>query len=669
MLLGLAFILVAALGVPILYEWARLDRLAEMAALFAGADVRSAPSTTPPTDFPASHLKRVAHLGGEIATLAAADGRLYVGRGNELVVLDARDPGRVRRLGGAVLHGRVRDIAVSGTIAHVADENGGLVLVDVSDAAAPRVIGGFGYLGAVKSLALAGHHAYLAAGFAGIQTIDVENPSTPRPTDLDEHRRHPSDASFSPRLVRAAGKLLYVADDEYRLRLLDLADPARPRPIAAIDDRALQLKSLLAVDGTRALMAGAGADGGPILIDASDAAHPVSRRLALPGPIDPFAAALRGGLAYLGSDEGLTILDLGEASRPVLRSFLPLGAVSTLALDGNRLWVGTRAGAVVAVDISDAARPRKLGRQEEPPYPLDVAVSGRYGYLVDYLGDLDVLDLADPTEPLVVSRLRLDPGQLRAVAVDGRYGCVLTYRALFALDLADPVKPRLGAARGIDGLLWNSRLFVVAGHVVTPLADGYAAYDPRADGTPRRVALPSAVAGRVVDMAVAGATAFIVTVTGTTPETTRYALTRLDVSELSRPRFVASLSLDAAHVSTMAVAGSTVVLGVHEKGPARETTPYGLRFFDASDPTAIKPLGFVETFDPAWLAVDGGTLYAVDIAGTIEAFGMTDPARPQRKGFYGDSKTKLTHIGRLTVANGVLLAMTGDRGLLVLRAD
>ena len=161
--------------------------------------------------------------------------------------------------------GVIAKVVVSGTLAYVADNNGGLRIVDVSDPANPREIGA--WRGTAFCVAVAGQYAYVGEG-QGMHVIDVSNPASPQHTGFIDTVRgvyglaaaghyayvgatrnigdyhiglwvmdvsdpaHPQVTGHVPDVrpfgVAVAGNYAYIADDSIGLRIIDIADPAHP---------------------------------------------------------------------------------------------------------------------------------------------------------------------------------------------------------------------------------------------------------------------------------------------------------------------------------------------------------------------------------------------------------------------------------------------------------
>ncbi len=106
----------------------------------------------------------------------------YIGAGPRLLVLDVSDPASPTLFGQSeILSYLVRDVAVVGGYAYVADgSGGGLQIIHVADPAHPTQIGSYDTPGTARRLAVAGGYAYVADGSAGgLRIIDISDPANP----------------------------------------------------------------------------------------------------------------------------------------------------------------------------------------------------------------------------------------------------------------------------------------------------------------------------------------------------------------------------------------------------------------------------------------------------------------------------------------------------------
>src|SRR3990172_2867887 len=131
------------------------------------------------------HVQLVSQLGGTTYTVAVQGNYAYFGVGPRLVILDIGNPASPALVGQTgVLPGAVRDVALAGNYAYLADYYGGLRIIDISNPAAPSETGFYGTPGEAWGVAVAGSYAYIAAGDSGLRIIDVSNPAAPRQTGV-----------------------------------------------------------------------------------------------------------------------------------------------------------------------------------------------------------------------------------------------------------------------------------------------------------------------------------------------------------------------------------------------------------------------------------------------------------------------------------------------------
>ncbi len=150
-----------------------------------------------------------------------------------LQVIDVSNPALPRRVGTCRLTGKVdwwaQGLIVSGAQAYVATD-GGLEVVEVTDPTAPRTVGWFPMTGQLRDVAVSGEHAFLADGATdgGLVVVRIVDP-----TDLQAVAEYPTGGPAYQ--VAVSGQYAFVTTFTPepvaggRLLVLDISDPASPR--------------------------------------------------------------------------------------------------------------------------------------------------------------------------------------------------------------------------------------------------------------------------------------------------------------------------------------------------------------------------------------------------------------------------------------------------------
>jgi len=432
-------------------------------------------------------------VGVPVAAYRLRDGSSYQGPGYR--VFDVSDPGSPRDLGilnEALENGRrsIDRLAIRGSIAYALD-HGGLSVYDVSDPLDTALVGRID-LGTLSGLS----SSRLAVGIdrvwvvnppadASIVVVDVADPSAPTvraslisPTPF--YRRNGA---------VPVGDRLVLARQLGGYSLLDTSDPAVPdlsvpfAPFGYVTGTALLGDRLLVALPERGLG----------VVDVADAAAPVV--LALAG-VDATRVVVRDGYAYtvapgtLAVPARLDVYDLADLDRPVLaRTLAPAASASTLALDGDRLYVGGTA--LEVYDVAEPSAPALLGAMTLTDGAMDLVVANGFAHVSDSSARLITVDATDPATPRETARLTL-PDWTAGIALDGDRLLVATQRrGLVVIDATNSALPVLEL--NVPDLGWLHDVAVSDGHVWVATGVSLVAID-RADlGDPDRwttVALP-----------------------------------------------------------------------------------------------------------------------------------------------------------------------------------
>jgi hypothetical protein len=331
-----------------------------------------------------------------------------------------------------------RRVEVLSSYAYVADGRGGLRVIDVSMPTAPFTVMTVPTSSWVRDVALNDRLAIIAESDTGLRVFDILDPG------------HPSQIGafgvYGPNRVRLAGSTAHmVANGTYYA--LDISDPTQPVLLGTLNLTAtINGITDLAVEGG---LAGLADDNfGFHVIDVSNGVAARSRyQIALPGTAWDIAA--QGQLAFLACFARLCIVDVSDPSgmRVVGDLDVPDG-VEKIAVSGNLVSLASRYSQLHTIDATDPTRPVLRSTLDLPSYANDVALRDGIAYVTgeDYesgTGILTIVDLREPSAPVILSVLTT-PGPLHGVALQGPYAIVIDYETgVILVDIADPTAPIL----------------------------------------------------------------------------------------------------------------------------------------------------------------------------------------------------------------------------------
>jgi len=234
--------------------------------------------------------------------------------------------------------------------------------------------------------------AYVACGSAGIALIDVGDPAAPKPLAL-------IDTPGSALRLSVAGNLLAVADGALGVVVLDLSDPRRPTPRAAWRTDGAYVRQALW-------------DGDELL-----------------------AAAGRAGVYRLALADGP---ELEERWRMETG-----GQARAVAAGGGNLLVADGPGGLSVIDPGAGDEPRKTGGAALADMARDVAVSAAGGHAFVASGDdgIIVFDLSAPGAPKQVAEHVPTKPANRILRQDDRLYVGNDSDGLLVLDVSTATSP------------------------------------------------------------------------------------------------------------------------------------------------------------------------------------------------------------------------------------
>ncbi len=240
----------------------------------------------------------------------------------------------------------------------------------------------------------------------------------------------------------------------------------------------------------------------------------------------------------------------------------------------------------------------------------DVKTYGQYAYLVHELADILVIDLADPTDPQVVSRLEVQPGNTGGshnVLVEGDYLYVVGGRSPGGLRIYDlAASPTAPPLVGTYEPTYFHDLDVV-GDVAYAAAiydEGVFVLDLRDRANPREIGVftyptSGTMGAHNVCATADGNTVFVGDEIGSEPWTRAFDVSEVDAGDADLP--------DVELLSELIVDTRAAVHNCYVKGDFIYIAHYseGLQVFDVSDPANPERAAFYDTYTGSGFGFNG----------------------------------------------------------------
>jgi alpha-tubulin suppressor-like RCC1 family protein len=255
--------------------------------------------------------------------------------GDLLRVIDLTNPWRPQASGSVALDAPGYDVTMAGGFAYVADGEAGLLIVDLTDPRSPQVAAGLGLHAIARHVEISGTVAYVATD-GGLFTVGLDGGVSPALL-----------GAFTDEAVHAVavqGTLAYAATGR-GLLVLDVTDPARPRPVGEcrLDAAAVGVS----VSGATALVADG--EAGLAVVDVSEPADP--GLLIVRHTAGTSLGVAQAGAAACVADgaAGLTVYDVSGSPPLLAGTHDTAGAGCDVALSGEYALIadGTQGLAIV----------------------------------------------------------------------------------------------------------------------------------------------------------------------------------------------------------------------------------------------------------------------------------------------------------------------------------
>jgi hypothetical protein len=448
-----------------------------------------------------ANMELAGQIGGSVNAVAVQGNFAYIGEGTSLVVLDFTNSAAPVERGRVALPAIVKDIAVAGTRAYVADSSSGLYVVDITTATSPVILGFYDTEGFADGVFIDGNQAYVAdeigliilnvadptavtklgsigtsgavqrvcagtigsdkfafaaGSTAGVRVIKVTSPQSPV-----EVSSIPGSTSLGIQDVKLLGTTLYLADPHDGVRIFNISNPASPVQIGLFGNSA---PNTLDVVGNRLYTC----SGILRVADITNPSSPVEL-----GSLDlgafPQRTVVANGLAYVAfGRDGLKVASISNPSSMSVRSTVQgIGRAEEVYVKDSIAYVGGESTGLHTVDISNPARPVRLGFLPVGRVS-DLVVTGGTAVLVNYGEAVKIANVSNPSAPILSATYTATKGFNIALlgsnpVIVGQTSGATYLPKLDILNVANPSSPQSIGSLSLDTIPGSAESVAVAG--------------------------------------------------------------------------------------------------------------------------------------------------------------------------------------------------------------
>jgi len=247
--------------------------------------------------------------------------------------------------------------------------------------------------GYAEDLDIVNNLVYVADDQGGLQIVDVSNPATP--CIIGEYT---SEKSIVGVAIRDTFAYLAVNHTQGGIRIINIADPENPFFVG--EDNWYYGYNVVAPQNDTIFVYMAGGYWF-VVEDVSFPQYPTFvRRFSTPGDIKGIYVI--DSIVYLACEQmGLHIFNLARPDSEALVGWIdtPSNARNVFVKDDYAYIADGRSGLIV-IDISDPGNPALAGQYDTPDYANDIFIEHDKAFLADGDGGLQVIDIETPSDPL-----------------------------------------------------------------------------------------------------------------------------------------------------------------------------------------------------------------------------------------------------------------------------
>ncbi|MBN1316658.1 MAG: hypothetical protein JXA42_14365 [Anaerolineales bacterium] len=591
--------------------------------------------------------------GGGESVKVAGDFAFVAARAAGLRVINVNKPGRPVLASSLPLPGKSLDLALDmeTSLAYIAADEGGLRIIDISAPDLPREVASMELPEGVQQLELEGKKLALSSGDR-IFIIDVSRPDNPISmgsyTPLRNGRRIKTDGYYAyvadpdgglkiydisgdqPLLLYAEsgssvydvltqGNLIYLADGENGIRILNSSNPTNPTHIAQIPLGGI-VQGLDIYEDT--LFAACGEFGLAII----NITNPWSPKVLSHLDTDGDARDVKAdeNLAYVADGpSGLVLISLADKRDPELRGaiYTP-GEAQAIGLFGTFIYVAADDGGLQIVDGIRPAAPVLIGALSLPEgqHAVDIAMVNKRAYLAIQgqapgNGDsgLAIADVTFRDQPIILSRVS-GPGM--GVAVQGVTVMTVGGNQLMTVDARASSGPvmigKYQSPNGAGGMDWHgNNLYMTSGSEGPELL----ILDMSNPARPSEISRIGSGAGGGQVVAYDDRVFLAAGRLG------------LNIIDLTQPEMLKISIYDPMDTLTR------LAVAQQESGTIYGAGETGWSITNVQNPSLPQPLSRVQTDAPiSSLAIVGNKLYATSTTRGLLAYDISDLTQPQFMG-------------------------------------
>ncbi|UCE39200.1 MAG: Ig-like domain-containing protein [Thermoplasmata archaeon] len=367
----------------------------------------------------------------------------YVTAGCSLLIFDVTDPGDPTLEGFYDADSAINGIFVEGNYAYLANSYSGLNIVDLNDPSSPTSVKTVFIYGSAIDVYLSGTYAYVAqsyiiSGFRGISVVNVQIPQTAEVVGTYE-------SDGTPYCLMVSGDYAYVASEGEGFLILDVSNPTVDPTFVGLNDT----YSDPMTPYTRDVFV---REPYAFVVDYFNDFHVFN----ITDPSDPLGVAfvetdgdpmeltLNGDYAYIADgDAGLTIIDISVPTTPGPPiNHGTLDSAFSIFVEGTFAYLAIWGYGLQIVDVSGSPPvPTDEGGWITGYYSEDIHVVGNYAYIADEEGGLKILDVSDPSYPVLLG-FHETGGWSSAVFVEGDYAYLAEgWDGITVVDVNNPTSP------------------------------------------------------------------------------------------------------------------------------------------------------------------------------------------------------------------------------------